>query len=492
MAIDYSKWDNIELSDDSDVEVHPNVDKKSFIRWKQRDIHEKRMQRQSQVKGLNVQQEMYTQLTKRVLQLLASKEDLSKKATRVSVLAGFDAAEKCLLEENPDTPTYNEMIEDLFEQVESDMEKAGETIDDTNLRQRIQIHQAKIDSVLLEIPGKLKELEEQDKEKITSEDYHEGWNSSFINKGDEKASTTMVETINTPSTSASVQRGALDSNTSSAATTVTTTASAASSPEDELTLLEETVYFSTLPLAKSKEYILAHPKIATLQQKDALLISCFDLVLSNQISLAETKVRQAVLLQWVQPIIQPAAEFSQMPPKMRAEYLDKFFNNLIEDGENPAKIKFKEEVANMVKHIEHRCSLIAEEQLREDGIEGVETIQLRSMNGQELSVEVPPEDSPEWQVFKTLSPELRTAIESKSIDKVNEFLAHLSVEDAEEVLDTLGDAGVLNVEVIEEGDFEELQRQAQEEGLFDSQDNAHDSKKQELNEAELNTAELVD
>ena len=41
MPIDYSKWDKIEISDDSDVEVHPNVDKQSFIRWKQRDIHEK-------------------------------------------------------------------------------------------------------------------------------------------------------------------------------------------------------------------------------------------------------------------------------------------------------------------------------------------------------------------------------------------------------------------------------------------------------------------
>ena len=37
--LNYAKWDNLELSDDSDIEVHPNVDKKSFIRWKQRDIH---------------------------------------------------------------------------------------------------------------------------------------------------------------------------------------------------------------------------------------------------------------------------------------------------------------------------------------------------------------------------------------------------------------------------------------------------------------------
>jgi cell division cycle protein 37 len=27
--MDYSKWDKLELSDDSDIEVHPNIDKKS-------------------------------------------------------------------------------------------------------------------------------------------------------------------------------------------------------------------------------------------------------------------------------------------------------------------------------------------------------------------------------------------------------------------------------------------------------------------------------
>lgn len=52
MPLNYSKWDNLELSDDSDVEVHPNVDKRSFIRWKQRDIHEKRDVRKQELESL--------------------------------------------------------------------------------------------------------------------------------------------------------------------------------------------------------------------------------------------------------------------------------------------------------------------------------------------------------------------------------------------------------------------------------------------------------
>jgi cell division cycle protein 37 len=46
--IDYSKWDNIELSDDEDFECHPNVDKKSMVRWKQAQVHKERRERQDQ------------------------------------------------------------------------------------------------------------------------------------------------------------------------------------------------------------------------------------------------------------------------------------------------------------------------------------------------------------------------------------------------------------------------------------------------------------
>ncbi|KAJ3526462.1 hypothetical protein NM208_g11179 [Fusarium decemcellulare] len=53
MPVDYSKWDALELSDDSDIEVHPNVDKRSFIRAKQNQIHQERQQRKLQIETLN-------------------------------------------------------------------------------------------------------------------------------------------------------------------------------------------------------------------------------------------------------------------------------------------------------------------------------------------------------------------------------------------------------------------------------------------------------
>jgi cell division cycle protein 37 len=52
MPLDYSKWDNLELSDDSDIEVHPNVDKRSMIKWKQEAIHRERAERKAKIEYL--------------------------------------------------------------------------------------------------------------------------------------------------------------------------------------------------------------------------------------------------------------------------------------------------------------------------------------------------------------------------------------------------------------------------------------------------------
>ncbi|RPD52499.1 hypothetical protein L227DRAFT_489945, partial [Lentinus tigrinus ALCF2SS1-6] len=55
MPLNYSKWDNLELSNDTDIEAHPNLDKCSLKRlmrsrkWKQRAIHEQRKERKLKI-----------------------------------------------------------------------------------------------------------------------------------------------------------------------------------------------------------------------------------------------------------------------------------------------------------------------------------------------------------------------------------------------------------------------------------------------------------
>ena len=66
MVVNYSKWDALELSDDSDVEVHPNVDKRSFIRAKQNQIHMEREKRRHEIKTLKYERIVNDGLLERI------------------------------------------------------------------------------------------------------------------------------------------------------------------------------------------------------------------------------------------------------------------------------------------------------------------------------------------------------------------------------------------------------------------------------------------
>ena len=205
MPIDYSKWDKIELSDDSDIEVHPNVDKNSFIKWKQRDIHEKRQQRNIEIKSILVQLTMYAKLNERVDFLLSDVDEeqlLDDSLIMKKLNDRFDKTEKFdydLLkkekgdtlrkglkdlsfsaEEIDNTPPYNEMIEDLFIQVKEDHPDAAK--DAAKLTQYLKEHRAKIDDVLSRQAIKLDDLLYQKSMLISSDDIHTGFDKSFLNK----------------------------------------------------------------------------------------------------------------------------------------------------------------------------------------------------------------------------------------------------------------------------------------------------------------------
>lgn len=50
------------------------------------------------------------------------------------------------------------------------------------------------------------------------------------------------------------------------------------------------------------------------------------------------------------------------------------------------------------------------------------------------------------EIFDTFPPGLQRALESGELDKVNEVLGKMSVEEAEEVVEKLGEGGMLSVE----------------------------------------------
>ena len=150
-GLNYSKWDNIELSDDSDIEVHPNVDKRSFIQWKQRDIHEKRELRRIRRSQLEAEQRTNADAAPVIAEVRdnTQKQGIDYYTREVSRLSAGRAERGN--KDGPDGPTLDDIVLSLFLQVSAEdrvknsadseradrvVEALSENLDKIALRQR--------------------------------------------------------------------------------------------------------------------------------------------------------------------------------------------------------------------------------------------------------------------------------------------------------------------------------------------------------------------
>lgn len=498
MPIDYSKWDKLELSDDSDIEVHPNVDKNSFIKWKQRDIHEKRLQRNQEIKTILVQLTMYAKLNERVdhlLKTLKIAELLDDKLITSTINEKFDKDEKfdyeALLkgenlrkglkdlefnkDEFEDTPPYNEMVEDLFTQIKEDHPEAEK--DASKLVDYVKEHRAKIDDILSKQAIKLDELLYQKSLLISSEDYHTGFDSSFLNKDDTNEpvpkpsaksteSVTTVETLNEPDTP-KTDREMLE----------------------DLQVLPETVEFSAISkddFTKIAEYLVKHPWICTEQQKDALIMTAFDHQLAGDSKAARQVIHQSLLLQYIAQLAGGNHKYDR-DATVKAI---KLFMGKMNDTSVPVKSGFLQDYENTFNHIKTRCEIIQQEHEQQD--EGEALIQLRALDDDtQLSVNIPEEGTPEYKIFTEKLPiEMQQAVRTGSLDEVNKVFATYKIEEAEKLLETVNECGVIGVTgyLEDENEFTELQKQYNEQAISDQPiDEA-----EEIEEKQINTEDIVD
>ena len=118
---------------------------------------------------------------------------------------------------------------------------------------------------------------------------------------------------------------------------------------------------------------------------------------------------------------------------------------------------FIEDVNQTYQRIRTRAAEIAKERAEnsksDEDIEGVEQIQLHAVEpGSQININVPQPNSSEpveqaaRKVFESFPPGLQRALENESLDRVNEVLGKMSVSEAEEVVEQLGEAGMLSME----------------------------------------------
>ncbi len=184
----------MELSDDSDIEVHPNVDKRSFIRAKQNQIHQERLQRRHQIATLKYERIINDGLIFRIDRLLTalrSHKTQSESPDELIFQALIESAGDSAEDQPPippegvhsnvkEQPTYSKMMAALVDQVKKEVDESKPDNRYEAYISEIGAHKSKVAGLQKELLAKLAELEKIENSKITSDSIHTGFDSTHV------------------------------------------------------------------------------------------------------------------------------------------------------------------------------------------------------------------------------------------------------------------------------------------------------------------------
>ncbi|BFZ60341.1 hsp90 co-chaperone Cdc37 [Saitoella coloradoensis] len=434
--VDYSKWDKLELSDDSDVEVHPNIDKKSFIRWKQRDIHDKREQRRQHIAHLKAEEEMNAQLLIRINKIVASLKERTRTPAEVIDTFVRENAAADNKPAAPGAPTFLDMMLSLLGQVKQELSSAGDESAEAYI-EKLGMHRSKLSELQDECTRKLKELEDEEKNKITSEGLREGFNRSIVNKSmpSEPAPKPVeakqtIEVLNSSAGKKHVAAGAQKTGYES--------------DDEEEGHIEpspagrEFAKIKAGDFDRCLKFIKEHPEVVSDKDVDGLFIEAFHAQSRGEESYARQCVSQALLLQYCKQLGKDGVAL--------------FFKRVTTPGHQARQV-YQNDVEQTYDRIRVRAKELASEKANQEEAGGVEQIQLHAVDPDtEIEIHVPPADSDDTEeqegrkIFESFPPGLQRALESGSLDEVNVVLGKMAVDQAEEIVGLLGQGGMLSVE----------------------------------------------
>ncbi|MBA7489699.1 hypothetical protein ES702_00233 [subsurface metagenome] len=482
MPVDYSKWDALELSDDSDIEVHPNVDKRSFIRAKQNQIHQQRFERRREIDTLKYERLINDGLLERINALLdalkthqdeAQTKDPDQLVFQSMLESAADPAkddppkppEGVYTHQKEPQPAYSKMMASLIDQVkkEVDEKKSSERFKD--YIDGVRGHLTKVQSLQQELLAKLAQLEKEESSRITSDQLHDGMNYTSIAKSkpqepskptpsaQSKKKAKEPELLNPKEGLASNTREQYqraDSPVSSGAEADIEDDNLLShqqqddedDDDDNLKLSSEGKAFAKIKAGDFKaslDFIGKHyDEIVNETTQEALLGEAFEVQLKGQEKYAKQCVHQSLLIQYCR--------------NLGRDGVGVFFKRMTTPGHQAQKL-FVDDVNNTYGHIKTRTAELKKQEQEAEAKGGVEQIQLHAVEpGTEIHINVPqagssdPAEIEARKIFENFPPGLQRALEAGSLDKVNEVLGKMAVDEAEQIVEKLGDGGMLSLQ----------------------------------------------
>ncbi|CAE6458895.1 unnamed protein product [Rhizoctonia solani] len=478
MPLNYSKWDQLELSDDSDIEGHPNVDKRSLIRWKQRDIHEKREQRKMRIHELESKLALSKVLNPRIEKIIADVQEGGKaRFSAITEQLKVNPSSDKPPGNAPNQPTYDMMLHELMLQVWNGVKESGATPDDPNLTDKLiaglkdALERQHHDDLQNE-----KDLEAEIKERnkhITSDDLRDGFDSTKVSHKPSPDPTVMAKPLVPKKEKEKVETIEVLNPKGKGKEPETKPPAAAADDEDdedleplpELTPLQ--AKFALLPLGDFEhafQFIQENHGIFSPGATDAFLLAGFRAQMKGDSKYAKQCVNRSLMLQYCE--------------KLGRDGVSLFFQRML--SENPVSADGKRLAPNAMpraifeKDVNDTYEMIctrAEKAKEEDANAGAarETIQLVCENPDtDVQFNVPDGPPPEtivlegegtehldpvevrralmsrWEMFQAFTPEMQRALQNHSLKEVNAELEKMELGDAEEMVRLLDASGILS------------------------------------------------
>ncbi|KAJ2910026.1 hsp90 co-chaperone Cdc37, partial [Coemansia aciculifera] len=197
MPIDYSKWDNLELSDDSDVEAHPNIEKGTFLRLRQRKIREDRENRRIRHERIDATIAMNRRLIDR---LTTTRSNLALSTSFDQLSADLDrdiaqAREEQARQHDPEyVPSDQEMLNALMARIADDLVKENVDVDSPEKRRdayvgQLDLHVENLRAAMKDLERELEDVRREEAKHIAPDSImHAGFDRSFVTPGSSTAS----------------------------------------------------------------------------------------------------------------------------------------------------------------------------------------------------------------------------------------------------------------------------------------------------------------
>ncbi|KAJ1894396.1 hsp90 co-chaperone Cdc37 [Kickxella alabastrina] len=454
MPIDYSKWDNLELSDDSDVEIHPNIERGTFLRLRQKKIRDDRENRRIKREGNEAMIAMNKDLIERISKLRAQVLEADEpKMNAILQQWQTDVAEahKHKVERDgaisqgkqPEQPSEEDMMAALKARISDDLLKAAAKLDSleekqAELAKQLAVHVENLRKNLQTAERELEQVKKEEARHIAPDSIvHDGFDRSFV-------STAKPADANKSSISAKKTTVTADEVLNPGS--VGKHSDVAVEEEEEIEGMDENgeleldsdarAFAKLSKLTDSNDFIRKNLSIISDRKSDQIMAQAFTMELDGKKKLARQYVKQALILTYIL--------------KMGASGVNVFFNRVGPKG--PAQDSFERDVASYYERIEERCKVIKSERDADDADDEpeVESIQLQCDDpNAPIRIYVPSEDeevAQRLELFDQLPEDFKDALRVGTLEAINKVLATVSGSEAERLLGICGEGGFLAID----------------------------------------------